>query len=57
MGGLGQFLIACAIIAGVLAIISAIDFDARIKRIIMVVGIVIIAILAIRFLLPFAGLG
>ena len=52
-----QFLVLCAIIIGVIAILRVLNFDARITNIIAIVGVVIIAVLAIRLLLPMAGLG
>jgi hypothetical protein len=57
MSGLTEFLIVLVIIGAALYLLQLLPIDGTIKRIIQVVVIVILAIWAIRMLLPMAGLG
>lgn len=52
-----HFLIALVIVGAALYLLQLIPIDATVKRIVQVIAIVVIAIYAIRVLLPMAGLG
>lgn len=52
-----SLVVALIIIGAVLYIVGLLPIDATIKRVIQVIAIVILAIWAIRALLPVAGLG
>jgi predicted membrane protein len=55
--GLVQFLIALVIIGAGLYLLNLAPIDGTIKRIIQVVVIVVLIVMAIKLLLPMAGLG